>query len=158
MLRNVLQEYKEILTIFTPDSVIEGAVMVIVSGNRSLEIMKCDSVCYAGYDRRIEDSVSDVPSTFIPLISDRWTKHFTWRCEGPFPVQEYQKLKGIVLKAHLEGQRVRFWATDVVSLQKQINIWHELLTADVDLINTDKLEQLQQFLIVYDHINYNNAE
>ncbi|MFC3885756.1 hypothetical protein ACFOU2_20675 [Bacillus songklensis] len=56
----------------------------------------------------------------------------------------------IVSTAHANGQKVRFWATpDTASPQREA-IWHELLKAGVDFINTDDLAGLQQFLTEHD--------
>ena len=57
------------------------------------------------------------------------------------PSDEKLKLKKIVGQAHGKGRRVRFWATP-----ESKAIWQELYDADVDLINTDRLEELQKFL------------
>ncbi len=58
------------------------------------------------------------------------------------PGDERDKLKEIVRKAHLHGRRVRFWATP-----EKVSVWKELLAADVDLIGTDRLSELQQFIL-----------
>jgi hypothetical protein len=47
----------------------------------------------------------------------------------------------IVWRANDQKRRVRFWATPETT-----ECWRELLAADVDLIGTDNLESLQQFL------------
>ena len=82
----------------------------------------------------------------MPIISDNWTKYFTWMGIGEMPSVEREKLNTIVSTSHANGQQVRFWATpDMPSPQREA-IWHELLNAGVDFINTDDLEGLQQFL------------
>ena len=61
------------------------------------------------------------------------------------PDAEKAKLREYVAKAHKRGRLVRFWATP----EKEA-VWKELLAADVDLINTDKLAELQKFLLTND--------
>jgi len=58
------------------------------------------------------------------------------------PEAERMKLREHVAKAHRRGRLVRFWAT-----QESPAVWRELLDAGVDLINTDKLAELQKFLL-----------
>jgi glycerophosphoryl diester phosphodiesterase len=58
------------------------------------------------------------------------------------PVGERQKLNELVKRAHEQGRKVRFWAT----AEKEA-MWKELLTSGVDFINTDKLDELQKFLL-----------
>ena len=57
------------------------------------------------------------------------------------PAEEKLKLKNIVKQAHDGGRRVRFWATP-----ENPALWQELYKAGVDLINTDRLAELEKFL------------
>jgi hypothetical protein len=151
VLRGVLGDYEDIMTTFGPgDQVNDGAITAIISGNRAREMMEAEDIRYAAYDGRFGDLDTGVPASFIPLISDKWTKYFTWNGEGPMPEEERQNLSNIVETAHLQGQRVRFWATPDEPTPEREAVWLELLAADVDLINTDDLEGLQEFLLEHD--------
>ena len=151
VLRGVLGDYEDIITIFGPgDQVKEGAITAIISGNRAREMMEAEDIRYAAYDGRFDDLDTGVPASFIPLISDKWTKYFNWSGEGHIPEEERQNLSDIVETAHLQGQRVRFWATPDEPTPERETVWPELLAADVDLINTDDLEGLQEFLLEHD--------
>ena len=152
VLREALKEYEVILSTFGPDGPKGGPVIVIISGNRPREVMAIETVRYAYFDGRLKDLGSDAPATFIPLISDRWSAHFTWSGEGAMPPEERKKLIGIIDAAHAEGRRVRFWATPDKPSPARKAVWLELLAAGVDLINTDDLEGLQQFLLEHDPI------
>ena len=63
------------------------------------------------------------------------------------PVEERFKLKEIIKKTHEKGRRVRFWATPDRPSQAREALWRELLAAGVDVLNTDDLKGLQQFLL-----------
>jgi glycerophosphoryl diester phosphodiesterase len=109
--------------------------------------MESQKLRYAACDGRLTDLQSDAPADLIPLISDNWTKHFTWKGIGPMPAEERLKLRQIVEAAHRKGRRVRFWATpDNASVAREA-LWRELVLAGVDLINTDDLKGLQHFLL-----------
>jgi glycerophosphoryl diester phosphodiesterase len=82
------------------------------------------------------------------MISDRWSSHFTWNGAGEIPAKEHEKLQKIVQKAHEKGRLVRFWATPDNSSPARETLWRQLLSAGVDLINTDDLEGLRQFLLI----------
>jgi hypothetical protein len=73
-----------------------------------------------------------------------------WMGTGDMPESERQKLQEIVETAHAQGQRVRFWNTPDKRTQAREAVWRELVSAGVDLINTDDLEGLQQFLLEND--------
>lgn len=147
VLSEMLAEYESIFTTFDSKGRTDKAVIAIVSGNRPRELMEAQTIRYAGYDGRLVDLDSDAPATLIPVISDNWTTHFSYDGNGPMPVEERQKLKKIVETAHKKGRRIRFWATpDKPSTARQ-TLWRELLASGVDLLNTDDLYGLQQFLL-----------
>lgn len=150
VLHEQLRQYQDILTKFTGDKVKTGAVTVIISGNRPRTLMETQPVRYAAMDGRMSDLGSGVSPQFMPVISDNWQRHFTWMGNGPMPEEERQKLQSIVSTAHANGQRVRFWATpDMPSSQREA-VWHELMKANVDFINSDDLSGLQHYLQQYD--------
>jgi glycerophosphoryl diester phosphodiesterase len=77
----------------------------------------------------------------MPWISDSWSSQFKWRGKGNLPENEKAKLKNIVKRAHQNGQKVRFWAAP-----DNPRAWAVLHENGVDLINTDQIENLAQFL------------
>ncbi len=147
VLSKMLTEYESIFTTFDSNTRTDKAVVAIVSGNRHASLMESEAIRYAGYDGRLEDLESDAPATLIPIISDNWTKHFSFNGTGSMSIEERQKLKKIVETAHKKGQRVRFWATPDRPSQARQTLWRELLSNGVDLLNTDDLQGLQQFLL-----------
>jgi len=153
-LRQVLKEYEDILTTFGPGGRKDGAVTVIVSGNRARADLEAEvaryGVRYAAYDGRLEDLDSGAEASLIPLISDKWTTYLTWEGRGPMPEEERQKLAAIVETAHQQGRRVRFWDTPDGRSAAREAVWQTLIEAGVDLINTDDLAGLQRFLLEHD--------
>ena len=147
-LHEELEDYTGILTKFGPRGVRDGAVTAIVSGNRPRAYMEAQKVRFAAYDGRIPDDLggSQNPQSFVPLVSQNWTRLFTWQGVGPMPEAERQKLRGIVDTAHANGQRVRFWATPEITGAREA-VWEELIAAEVDYINTDNLAALETFLL-----------
>lgn len=146
-LHEVLTQYRDMLTAFDSRGRQDGAIMVVVSGNRPLELMRSQPIRYAGYDGRLTDLDSGAPADLIPLISDQWTKNFTWRGEGPMPDREKGKLDEIVQKAHAKGRLVRFWATPDARSAAREAVWRQQLASGVDLLNSDDLQGLQEFLL-----------
>jgi hypothetical protein len=109
-LEKALGPYRPMLSRFGPDGTDDGAIEVVVSGNRPRQAMADEAVRWSAYDGRLSD-LDESTDTFMPLISDRWTTTFTWRGIGPMPPNERARLDRIVATAHGDGQRVRFWAT-----------------------------------------------
>lgn len=142
LLREVLFQYSEILTAFHPDKTITNAVTVILSGNRPRALMERETVRHAAYDGRLSDLGLELSPHFMPLISDNWGRFFSWRGEGEMPAGERLQLRALVEQAHREKRVIRFWASP-----DRPPVWRELEAAGVDLINTDNLPGLKDFLL-----------
>jgi hypothetical protein len=141
VLRTVLTNYAEMLTTFRNGAVRTNAVRVILSGSRSREMFTGEAIRHAAFDGELKDLDSGTPPSFIPWISSSWGSVFKWRGDGPMPPEELTRLKGIVAKAHQQARRVRFWGAP-----DKAAFWVTLRDAGVDLINTDDLSGLENFL------------
>jgi glycerophosphoryl diester phosphodiesterase family protein len=144
----VLASYGDMLSVVRDGKFQAGAVTVILSGNRDQETIKSQKVCYVGIDGRPADLDSEAPAHQIPWISTSWGSVFRWKGEGLMSSAERNKLKDFVVKAHRHGRKVRFWATP-----ERPELWKELLAADVDFINTDRLVELRRFLLENTAVN-----
>jgi glycerophosphoryl diester phosphodiesterase len=143
VLREVLKSYADMLTTFTPDSTTEGAVTVVVSGDRPVDLMAAEPFRYAGVDGRLSDLGSDVSPHLMPMISDHWGNNFKWYGgKRSIPDEVRDKLHDSVRQAHEMGCIVRFWA-----VPHREEIWQEELDAGVDLLNADNLARLRDFLL-----------
>ncbi|MGW7287520.1 phosphatidylinositol-specific phospholipase C/glycerophosphodiester phosphodiesterase family protein [Streptomyces sp. NPDC054847] len=148
-----LRQYRGMLSSCAHGHVRLGAVTPVISGDRAARApMEAQRVRYAFYDGRLDDlaAADPAPASFIPLISSNWTHSFSWLGTGEFPAAEREKLHTLVTTAHRRSQRVRFWATPDFEGPARDAVWHELLAAGADHINTDDLAGLERFLRVHD--------
>ena len=136
-----LVKYESMLSKVVDGKVQRGAVMVVVSGNRPIETMAKQNSRLAFLDGRVNDLEANSPVELVPLVSDAWGNHFKWRGRGEMPKEELEKLNAMVAKAHEQGRRLRFWAAPDNAVT-----WEQLAASEVDLINTDKLKELAEFL------------
>ena len=143
---DVLREHRRIMTSYSGGRTRTDAVTAVISGNRDLPAMQAQERRFAGYDGRMTDLDSALPASDMPLVSDNWTKHFTWQGVGPMPETERAKLGDIVSRAHDAGYRLRFWATPDTPGAARDAVWRELVAAGVDQVNTDDLAGLEAFL------------
>ncbi len=141
-----LSEHPAIMSRYSKGTTKTGPVTAVVSGNRPLATMQAQEKRFAFFDGRSADLTSGMPAELMPLVSENWTKLFTWRGIGPMPELERAKLRAYVETAHAEGYRVRFWATPDQEGPARDAMWTELYEAGVDHINTDDLPALQEFL------------
>ncbi|MFJ6000736.1 phosphatidylinositol-specific phospholipase C/glycerophosphodiester phosphodiesterase family protein [Arthrobacter sp. NPDC092385] len=141
-----LDEHRTMLSRVSNGKVKQGAVSVVISGNRPLGTMAADRQRLSFYDGRASDLGSALPSSLMPLISNNWNQLFTWQGVGEMPPAERTRLQVYVATAHQQGARVRFWATPDVPGAAREAVWTELANAGVDHINTDDLPALEAFL------------
>ncbi|OWK40251.1 putative secreted protein [Fimbriiglobus ruber] len=144
-LTKVLQGYADILTVVRDGKLEAKAVTVVISGNCDRDAITKQQVRYAAIDGHPSDLDSDAPAALVPWVSASWASQFKWNGTGSMPDAERTKLKAYVAKAHKDKRLVRFWATP-----DRPEVWRELLTADADLINTDRLADLRAFLVKKD--------
>ena len=143
ILENILTNYKPMLTHVAEDSVFEGAVTIVLSGNRP-PIDYFDDYKYRNVfiDGRLHNIGEGISYKIMPLISSSWTDSFEWRGDGNFAKDQMSFLQNLIRNVHLEKKHIRFWGSP-----DNENAWSVLLAANIDLINTDKIEQCKKFII-----------
>jgi glycerophosphoryl diester phosphodiesterase len=140
-----LADYADILTVTRDGKTERRAVTVVVSGNCDRATITAAAVRHAGIDGRPADLYWDAPADLVPWVSASWGSQFRWDGTGPMPAAERDRLREFVRRAHAKGRMVRFWASPETPAA-----WRELLAADADLINTDRLADLRAFLLAED--------
>jgi hypothetical protein len=140
-LRDVLENYAGMLTRWRGDVRTDGAVTVVLTGRSARGAVAAEAERWVACDGVLADVQRNPSPDLIPQISGKWSDRFTWTGEGPFSASEQQALRGIVETAHRQQRRLRFWGAPDNPIA-----WHVLLDAGVDLINTDNLPGLRDFL------------
>jgi Glycerophosphoryl diester phosphodiesterase family len=142
VLHVVLGRYADILTVFRSGVPATKAVTVVLSGNRARAEVVAQTERFVSIDGRIEDLATNPPPALVPWVSDNWQKVSAWKWTGPMPAADRAKLLDLVTQAHVQGRRIRFWNTP-----DRPDAWQILHSAGVDLIGTDHLPELRDFLL-----------
>lgn len=151
-LRKILAQYTDIITTYENEIENKKPILAIISGKTPICLLEKEEIRYAACDGRKEHLDADYPTSLMPLISEDWTESFDWNGEDEFSTNEREKLKYFCTKAHSRGRKVRFWDTPDEAGKRE-KVWRELLAASVDLVNTDYLGDLQEFLKNYQSEN-----
>ena len=141
VLDRLLTRYGSLFTAVLHGEHRPGPVTAILSGARPRDLVEKDHTRYCALDGRPGDLGGTAAPDLIPLISDKWSNHFKWRGRGLFPPEERQRLEEFVKRTRKQGRILRFWA-----VPDRKESWKALHESGVDLINTDKLEELSLFL------------
>ena len=143
-LTQLLSGYESMLAHTRDGTHHDGPVQIVISGNRPIATVSAEhrtGNCRVAIDGRLADLSDTDERAWMPLISDRWSAHFSWDGRGEIPPQEWERLQAVVAETHAQGRRLRFWAT-----ADRPEMWQALARAGVDLINTDDLAGLATFL------------
>lgn len=137
----LLRDYEDVVTSFAEARETLRGVRVVVSGGRPLSLMLEQTTHYAAYDGRIPDLEKDYSAQFMPLVSASFATAFP-NAAVPLDEATRTEIRRLTDAAHAQGRKFRFWATPEDEV-----LWAELLELGVDLINTDELKRLAEFLI-----------
>ena len=139
----LLEKYKDILSGYNHGTLHQGAVTIVLSGHKPYQMIQSEQNRYAFIDEDLRRANRDtLGANVYQMASCKYSNLLKWDGKGAIPNDEQKKLCAYVAIAHKYGEKVRLWA----SPEKAV-VWKELLKCGVDLINTDKLVTLKDFLI-----------
>jgi hypothetical protein len=147
-LEPLLQKYRSILSSCENGKLIQRQVTVVITGHKPYRIMKAQTCRLAFIDEDLMKVEQDITSEGIyQTASCKYSRLLSWAGIGEIPRHEKERLTSYVSAAHQYGKKVRLWGSPENEL-----VWAELLACGVDLINTDKLEELQNFLMAQQQV------
>lgn len=142
-IEKVLARYSNILSSFDHGVVTKKQVTVVLSGHKPYQMLKAQQTRFAFIDEDLVKSKQDTLSANVyELSSCKYSKILRWTGRGKFPDEERARLCAYVAMAHKFRRKVRLWASP-----ENQEVWNELLNCKVDLICTDKLAELKEFLL-----------
>jgi hypothetical protein len=141
VLRNVLNDYSDLLTRFDGARIDTKAVTVVLTGNRPRTVLPGEKVRLAGLDGQMPDLSEHNSNGVFLWMSENWKNYFNWNGHDSFPDDQKARLLDMVAKAHERHMKVRFW-----NAPQSVVFWSELRADGVDLLNADDLAGLEKFL------------
>ena len=144
-LKLLLEKYRPILSSYDHGKFLPGAITVVLSGHKPYKMIKSEANRLAFIDEDLRKTDKDTTAVNVYTLSScKYSKLLKWTGKGSIPDGEQKRLCLYVAMAHKYGKKVRLWASPENNI-----VWGELLKCGVDLINTDKLITLKNFLITY---------
>jgi hypothetical protein len=119
----------------------QGRVTIVLTGHRPYRLINAASDRLIFVDEDLRKTDKDYCHNLYPIASCKYSKISKWKGKGIMPAEDRVQLKNYVSLAHANGRKVRLWASP-----ENKTVWATLLQCDVDLINTNKLEKLKNFL------------
>ena len=96
---------------------------------------------YIYFDGRPNIPYSAAQLDRISMISTSFTSHIKWDGMGEMKEEDRNKLRTLVDDVHQKGKKMRFWATP-----DSENSWQQLVEMKMDVIVTDKVSEVADFL------------
>ena len=140
-LKEQLKPYADSLTSYSGGVVRKGLITVVLSGDRPVKTVLAEKERVAFIDGRLEDLDNGTSASDIPWVSADYTETFK-TLGSPLSEPNMKKLGELVVKAHRDGKKLRFWAAPDYP-----SGWEMLIKAGVDLIGTDHPAKFAQFCL-----------
>ncbi len=116
-------------------------VTIAISGNRPDKELYYQYPEYIQFDGNVSDSYSERNLKKLALLSASFRNYSNWNGIGKIDSATQQRLLSEIERVHKLKKPIRFWATPDTP-----EAWKFLMESGVDLINTDKIEELASFL------------
>ena len=144
-LKKVLSNYLSIISVLEDSVEQKGPIKIFISGDRPFDEILNDEPKLVGIDGKPNELTMNIPTSIMPVISDKYSNILSWDGNGDINNDEKEKLKMLVQKAHAQNKKLRLWAAP-----DNVNAWKFLLDIGVDLINTDRLKEFREFFVKYE--------
>jgi hypothetical protein len=144
-LKEVLSDYRSMLSVVENGVEQNGPLTVLISGNRPVQEILNDEPKMVRLDGRPNQLNKNIPPILMPVVSDRYSKILSWDGTGEINEEQEKKFNLLVQNAHTENKKLRLWG-----LPDNETVWKYLLDHGMDLINTDHLEEFRTFYLKYD--------
>lgn len=134
VLKKQLAAFQSMITYWENGIMQKRALLIFLSGNRPIETVMKENKRLVAIDGRLADLDKNYSTDFMPVISDNYSKVFSWKGKGQISAIELTKFKDFAKKANLQGKKLRFWASP-----ENESLWKLMLDNGIGLIGTDKI-------------------
>ena len=141
-LQLMLEKYKSILSGYENGHVHLRDVTVVITGHKPNDLVNSTNDRLVFMDEDLRQTGADTSKNTYRTASCKYSQILKWKGKGEISAEEKCILAEYVSRAHQCGRKVRLWASP-----ENTAVWNELLKCNVDLINTNKLVRLKNFLI-----------
>ncbi|MEO5890793.1 MAG: phosphatidylinositol-specific phospholipase C/glycerophosphodiester phosphodiesterase family protein [Ferruginibacter sp.] len=125
-----------------PAVIHNSGIRIVITGNRPADNLYQAYPDYIWFDGVLSRNYSDAALSRIALLSDDLRRYSKWPGNDTLLKSDRILLTALVGKAHRLQKPVRFWACPDSAVA-----WKEMMSLQVDYINTDHIEALADFLV-----------
>jgi alkaline phosphatase len=145
---NTLNKLIEVLKQY-PEIINNTLIKIAITGNRPAQEYFTSYPSFIWFDGEAHKTYSEKALTKIVMLSDNFKNYSHWNGIEPLSTNDSAVLKNAIEKAHTLKKKIRFW-----NAPDNTNTWKTLMRLGVGYINTDHIQELENFLKEYGS-NYN---
>ena len=138
---STLKKLEDQLNLF-PELITAKGFEIFISGNVPLPDRWKEFSNFIHFDGRPGIRYTQDQLNRITLISTSFSLYSKWNGKGELPAAENNKLDSLMDTVHTMGKQIRFWAAPDYE-----NGWKKLMGLKVDVIGSDNVPQLIQFIL-----------
>lgn len=124
-----------------PQLTTTSTLTVAISGNVPDTAQWKNYPAFITFDGRPNKEYSPKHLARISFISDNFRNYSSWNGQGEISETDLEQLEAVIGEVHSKGKKIRFWGAPDVQ-----NCWELFRKLGVDILGTDKVEQLSQHL------------
>lgn len=114
---------------------------IVISGNRPAVSEFANYPSWIFFDGEFDKNYSQAALEKVPMLSDDFAIYSSWKGVGDMPDAEKKVIQQMINKAHGLQKKIRFW-----NAPDNPSSWKLFVEMKVDYINTDKIDELSQYL------------
>lgn len=114
---------------------------IVISGNRPPVDSFLTYPSFIFFDGIVGNQYSTQALTRIPLFSANFNVFSKWNGKGSMPESDKNRIEKAIAEVHSKGKKIRFWGAP-----DGIDAWKQFISLKADLINTDRIDELSNFL------------
>jgi alkaline phosphatase len=137
----LLQELRPLKKYLVSDKNPQNPLAILISGERPPPAEYKNYPGYIFFDDDLKLFHSPAEWKRVGLVSLSFQRYSSWNGDGEIPDNDKQKLVHVIDSVHQGGKKIRFWAAP-----DNQNSWRRQMDLGVDLIGTDKIQELSSFL------------
>ncbi|MCC9137569.1 alkaline phosphatase [Pontibacter silvestris] len=115
----------------------KGQLTIIISGDRPQPAEYTNYPDYIFFDDNYKIAHTPEQWERVGLVSTNFRNYSNWNGKGVLIKEELARVKGLVDSVHAAGKNIRFWAAP-----DSKSAWLSLMGMGVDMIGTDRVEEL----------------
>jgi alkaline phosphatase len=116
-------------------------VTILISGSRPVPAEYKNYPAYIFFDDDLRLHHTPDEWKRVGLVSLSFERYSSWNGSDDLPEKDKNLVAHVIDSVHHAGKKIRFWAAP-----DNENSWHTQMKLGVDLIGTDKIDQLSEFL------------